>query len=121
VALYFLCGSLPWQGLQARSRQEKYRLVLERKQAIRVAELCHGLPAEFTTYMSYIRELGDQDEPNYKYLRKLFDGLFRRKGFEHDNVFDWTVREFERLSNVKQQRHVSRANAVEPKTQTGTC
>jgi hypothetical protein len=100
VALYFLHGSLPWQGLHAPSRQERYRLVLERKQTISVAELCRGLPAEFSTYMSYIRELGDQDQPDYKYLRNLFDRLFRRKGFEHDNVFDWTVREFEMLSNM---------------------
>jgi casein kinase 1 len=117
VALYFLRGFLPWQGLQAPSRLEKERLVLERKQTISVAELCDGLPVEFATYMNYIRELNGQDKPDYKYLRNLFDRLFRRKGFEHDNVFDWTVREFERLSNVSQQRVVSRANVVKQKTQ----
>lgn len=102
MALYFLLGSLPWQGLKASNRQEKYRLVFERKKTIEVAELYHGLPAEFATYLSYIRGLGDQGQPDYKYLRILFDSLFRREGFEYDNVFDWTIREFEKLSHVDQ-------------------
>jgi hypothetical protein len=112
MALYFLHGSLPWQGLQASSRQVKYRLVFERKKTIQVAELCHGLPVEFTTYMNYVREMGDQEKPDYKYLRSLLGRLFRRRGFEHDNVFDWTIREFERLSHVDQQHLVSPANVV---------
>src|SRR4051812_44966812 len=116
MALYFLHGSLPWQGLKASNRQEKYRLVYEREETIEGAELCHGLPAEFATYMSYIRELGDQGQPDYKYLRNLFDGLFRREGFEHDNVFDWTIREFERLSHVDEQRIVPGRNAAEQRT-----
>ncbi|OAP55653.1 casein kinase 1 [Fonsecaea erecta] len=104
MALYFLNGSLPWQGIKAASRQEKHRLVYERKKSLAVAELCQGLPTEFATYMNYVRGLGDRDKPNYKYLRGLFDRLFRREGFEHDNVFDWTIREFERLSSVNQQQ-----------------
>ncbi|RMZ88480.1 hypothetical protein DV736_g4291, partial [Chaetothyriales sp. CBS 134916] len=116
MALYFLHGSLPWQGLQASSRQEKYRLVFERKKTIPVTELCHGLPMEFTTYMNYVRETGDQEKPDYKYLRSLLGRLFRRRGFEYDNVFDWTIGEFERLSHVNQQRLVPRTNVVEQNT-----
>ncbi|RMZ86962.1 hypothetical protein DV736_g5812, partial [Chaetothyriales sp. CBS 134916] len=86
MALYFLHGSLPWQGLQAANRQEKYKLVFERKKTIPVAELCHGMPAEFAAYMGYVREMDEQKKPDYKYLRQLFNRLFRRNGFEHDNV-----------------------------------
>lgn len=100
MALYFLHGSLPWQGLKAPSRHERYKLVFKLKKTISVAELCQDLPAEFITFMNYIRGLDDQDQPDYKYLRSLFGRLFRRKGFEYDNVFDWTIREFERLFNV---------------------
>lgn len=116
MALYFLHGSLPWQGLKAATRQERYRLVFERKQTIKVIELCRGLPAEFTTYMSYVRGLGG-DKPDYRYLRSLFGRLFRRKGFEYDHVFDWTLREFERHSNMNQQRPVPCPNVGEQKTQ----
>ena len=117
MALYFLHGSLPWQGLKAPSRQEKYRLVFERKQTIKVTELCQDLPAEFTTYMNYIRGLDDQDKLDYKYLRSLFGRLFRRKGFEYDNVFDWTIREFKRQLNMNLQRPMLFPNVGEQKTQ----
>jgi len=69
MAFCFLLGSLPWQGLKPPNRQGYYRLVFERKKMIEVAELCHGLPAEFATYMSYIRGLCDQGQPDYKYLQ----------------------------------------------------
>lgn len=113
MALYFLRGSLPWQGIKAPSQQEKHRLVLERKQATPVAELCDGLPPEFATYVEYIRGLSVHDKPDYKHLRNLFDRLFRREGFEHDNVFDWTIREFERLSHSNQPQLVSDDNDLE--------
>ena len=97
VVLYFLRGSLPWQGLQAPNRQAKYQRVLEQKQQTGVDELCRDLPPEFATYMNYLRHVKDPDRPDYAYLRNLFDGLFRHLAFERDHVFDWTVREFERL------------------------
>jgi hypothetical protein len=67
--------------------------------------------------MNYIRGLDDQDKPDYKYLRSLFGRLFRRKGFEYDNVFDWTIREFERQSNMNQQRPVPFPNVGKQKMQ----
>ena len=119
MVLYFLQRSLPWQVLKAPSRQEKYSPVFERKQTIKVTEMCHGLPTECATYMSYIRETDDQEKPSYKHLRDLFDRPFRRKGFEYDGVFDWTVQEFHGLSNVIQQQLASRANKAESERQRG--
>jgi hypothetical protein len=97
MALYFLRGFLPWQGLQAPNRQAKYERVLEQKQQTGMDELCRDLPSKFATYINYLRHVKDPDMPDYAYLRNLFDGLFRHLGFEHDHVFDWTIREFERL------------------------
>jgi hypothetical protein len=33
----------------------------------------------------------------------MFDELFREQGFEHDNVFDWMIREFQRLEPAAQE------------------
>ena len=41
---YFMPGSLPWQGLKAPTRKQKYQLVLEKKQMTSVAELYGDLP-----------------------------------------------------------------------------
>jgi hypothetical protein len=98
MLLYFLRGSLPWQGLQAATRGQRYQAVLEKKQSIKVAELCAGLPAEFSTYVNYVRQLHFEDKPNYSFLQKIFRGLFIREGFKHDNVFDWTILEFQRTT-----------------------
>ncbi len=40
VLVYFLKGSLPWQGLKARNAKRKYKIIMERKQAISIQQLC---------------------------------------------------------------------------------
>ncbi|KAK5397855.1 hypothetical protein LTR06_011559, partial [Exophiala xenobiotica] len=78
-------------------RDAKYLLVLGKKQGISAHDLCAGLPAEFEEYMHYVHDLRDEDQPDYQHLRKMFGRLFRRRGYEYDNVFDWTIREFLKL------------------------
>lgn len=43
--LYFLTGKLPWQGLKAANRNQKYELILEKKN-VEPEVLCRGLPGE---------------------------------------------------------------------------
>ncbi|KAK5442638.1 hypothetical protein LTS15_010956 [Exophiala xenobiotica] len=102
MLVYFIRGRLPWQGLKAK-RDVKYLLVLEKKQGTSAHDLCAGLPAEFEEYMNYVRNLRDEDQPDYPHLRNMFKKLFRRQGFEYDNVFDWTIREFLRLERGHDQ------------------
>lgn len=91
MLLYFLRGSLPWQGLQAENQEQREELILEKKRSITVEDLCEGLPRGFAAYFDYIRSLDFDDKPKYSYLRKVFGDLFAREGFDHDNVFDWTI------------------------------
>ncbi|KAK5550542.1 hypothetical protein LTR46_011460 [Exophiala xenobiotica] len=102
MLVYFIRGRLPWQGLKAK-RDAKYLLVLEKKQATSASELCDGLPTQFEEYMNYVRNLRYEDQPDYQHLREMFKKLFRRQGFEYDDVFDWTVREFQRLETETQE------------------
>lgn len=97
MLVYFMRGRLPWQGLKAK-RDAIDLLVLEKKQATSATELCAGLPTEFVDYFNYVHGLRYEDRPDYQLLRKRFTKLFRRQGFEHDNIFDWTIREFQRLN-----------------------
>ena len=91
MLLYFLRGSLPWQGLKASNHDQRVGLILEKKKSISVEDLCEGLPRAFACYFDYIRSLGFDDKPKYSYLRKSFRDLFVREGFDHDHVFDWTI------------------------------
>lgn len=80
VLMYFLRGSLPWQGLKAATKKQKYERISEKKMSTHVEVLCKGFPQEFITYFQYCRSLRFDDKPDYSYLRKLFRDLFVREG-----------------------------------------
>lgn len=90
VLMYFLRGSLPWQGLHATNKKHKYDLISEKKMSTPVEVLCQGFPQEFVIYLNYARSLRFDDQPDYDYLRKLFQDLFKRKGYSFDMAFDWS-------------------------------
>jgi len=46
VFLYFLRGSLPWQGLKAATNKQKYEKIGEKKQTTPIKELCEGYPGK---------------------------------------------------------------------------
>jgi len=91
VLLYFLRGSLPWQGLKAQTKREKYDKISDKKYSTPIEVLCKGFPSEFSTYLNYCRSLRFDEKPDYAYCRKLFRDLFVREGYIYDYVFDWTV------------------------------
>lgn len=91
VLMYFNRGSLPWQGLRAATKKQKYQKISDRKVATTVNELCKSYPPEFATYLRYCRTLKFDDRPDYSYLRSLFRDLYLREGFADDNIFDWTL------------------------------
>jgi len=93
VLMYFLRGSLPWQGLKANTKQQKYERILERKISTSTEMLCKGFPAEFRSYFEHVRSLRFDDRPDYDYLKRLFRELFFRKGYSYDNIFDWEEEE----------------------------
>jgi len=91
VLMYFNRGSLPWQGLKAVTKRQKYDKISEKKMATPVEVLCNGYPMEFTTYLNYCRALRFEDKPDYSYLRQIFRNLFHREGYTYDYIFDWTL------------------------------
>jgi casein kinase 1 len=47
VFMYFLRGSLPWQGLKAATNKQKYEKIGEKKQTTSIKDLCLGFPGKF--------------------------------------------------------------------------
>ncbi|TKA50773.1 Casein kinase I hhp1 [Rhodotorula sp. CCFEE 5036] len=101
VLMYFLRGSLPWQGLKAATKKQKYDRIMEKKMTTPTEYLCRGFPNEFAIYLNYCRSLRFDDKPDYSYLRKLFRDLFVREGFQYDYVFDWSVQQ--RVDDVQKE------------------
>eukprot|EP00245_Coleochaete_scutata_P009280 TRINITY_DN300_c0_g1_i1.p1 TRINITY_DN300_c0_g1~~TRINITY_DN300_c0_g1_i1.p1 ORF type:complete len:474 (+),score=85.48 TRINITY_DN300_c0_g1_i1:237-1658(+) len=95
VLMYFLRGSLPWQGLKAGTKKQKYEKISEKKMSTPIEVLCKNYPSEFATYFHYCRSLRFDDKPDYAYLKRLFRDLFIREGFQFDYVFDWTILKYQ--------------------------
>ncbi|KAK1368936.1 hypothetical protein POM88_035028 [Heracleum sosnowskyi] len=68
VLMYFIRGSLPWQGLKTGNSEKKVSTSIE--------SLC-------------------RDKPDYPYLKRIFRELFIREGFQFDYVFDWTILKYQ--------------------------
>ncbi|KAJ2079761.1 serine/threonine protein kinase [Coemansia sp. RSA 988] len=100
VLMYFLRGSLPWQGLKAATKKQKYDRIMDKKMSTSTEELCRGFPTEFAVYLNYARSLRFDDKPDYTYLKRLFRDLFVRSDFKYDYVFDWTTFKAERSANT---------------------
>lgn len=145
--MYFNLGSLPWQGLKAATKRQKYERISEKKMSTPIEVLCKGYPcesgcddnvktgslfllsppltfscspAEFSTYLNLCRSLRFDDKPDYSYLRQLFRNLFHRQGFSYDYVFDWNMLKFVSVApGVGVRRSVSARAHVCPSSPGG--
>lgn len=92
VIIYLLKGSLPWQGLKIRKKEERYRKIKELKERISSKELV-GIqyPYEFEEFVSYCRGLHFEEDPNYSYLSELIKKIMIKYSFEFDTCFEWNV------------------------------
>lgn len=132
VFMYFLRGGLPWQGLKAATNKQKYEKIGEKKQTTAIKDLCDSFPGksrlnaavqrppntdlttdEFNKYLSYVRNLGFEDTPDYDYLRDLFTQALKNTGEIEDGEYDWM-----KLNNGKgweaMKQHPSQAHLHHP-------
>jgi len=95
IVFYLFRGSLPWQGLNGNGKEEKYRLIKEKKIATPIDELCEGLSGtyslilleEYKVVLEHVRNLKFEEDPNYSDIREL---MLRSCRFTIDYIYDWT-------------------------------
>merc|ERR1719487_1352998 len=85
--LYFLRGALPWSGLDAKTQEEKYRKICEKKEQVKLSELCQGFPKAFEEYLGYARNLGFTERPDYKTHYNAIRAC--REPGTQDHHFEW--------------------------------
>lgn len=110
VLMYFNRGTLPWQGLKAANKKQKYERISDKKMSTPVEVLCKGFPAEFSMYLNYCRGLRFDEAPDYMYLRQLFRILFRTLSHQYDYTFDWTLLKQKGASRLPQSAEVVELN-----------
>ena len=91
--MYFLRGSLPWQGLKADTLKERYQKIGETKRNTPIEVLCQGYPDEFAKYLKSVRGLDFFEKPDYEKYRKSFLDLMKARGWECDWQFDWFAKQ----------------------------
>ncbi|QHO47663.1 uncharacterized protein [Arachis hypogaea] len=99
VLMYFIRGSLPWQGLQAPTNKQKYDKICEMKKSIPIDILCKSCPVQFASYFRYCHALTFDQRPDYGFLKRMFRDLFNAQGY--DDLFDWTILKYQQMRQTK--------------------
>ncbi|KAF5937521.1 hypothetical protein HYC85_025027 [Camellia sinensis] len=113
----FICSVfffLPWQGLKAGTKKQKYDKISEKKMLTPVEVLCKSYPSEFISYFHYCRSLRFDDKPDYSYLKRLFRDLFIREGYQFDYVFDWTMLKYPQIGASSRGQNPSGSAVLNP-------
>ncbi|CAH6421520.1 Protein kinase [uncultured virus] len=72
MLIYFIKGSLPWQGLKKKRGVNNLEKIGEIKMCTNLNNLCDELPECFKNYLLYCRNLKFDEDPDYKYLKHIF-------------------------------------------------
>ncbi|KAL3318314.1 Casein kinase I isoform epsilon [Cichlidogyrus casuarinus] len=110
VLVYFLRGSLPWQGLKAGTKRQKYERISEKKMSTTINELCQGLSIEFSNYVVMCRSIRFDDAPDYNLMKHSFRQLMSQNQFLYDHIYDWNIQQpkntASELQSVQQQQQM---------------
>ena len=93
MLVYLGRGSLPWQGLTANSKAEKFEKIRKLKTECNLQQLCSeaGLPNEFVQYFQRVQAFAFDEEPPYNLLRQDFRNLLYSLRYEIDYQYDWLL------------------------------
>ena len=100
VLMYFLRGSLPWQGLKVSKKEDRYQKIYDMKMRTTSEELCKGFPRQFMEYIEYTKNMEFEQEPDYDYLRGLFRQVMNEREYKFDYMYDWCQPKEKRKNNV---------------------
>ena len=86
---FFNKGKLPWQGVSCKEKAHKYAKIYTMKKNLDYDVFCKDMPQEIIPYMNYCKELPFDKEPDYEYLRSLFESALKRNNYQNDLKFSW--------------------------------
>ena len=89
MLIYFLKGKLPWQNFLIKNKEERYNKIKQTKKEIVINELCSDCPEEIGQYITYVKKLKYEEEPNYNYIKNLFYEILNKTGNKFYYLYDW--------------------------------
>ena len=100
MMIYFCKGELPWMNVKGKSKDIKYKRIMEKKIEMKPDSLCQGLPEEIKQYFKYVRELQFTEEPNYEYLLSLLNNAMKKNNIKNDLKYDWCVQNVSNINKI---------------------
>jgi serine/threonine protein kinase len=82
LLIYFLNGSLPWQGLKADNKTKQIDKIKTKKMQTSIEKLCENLPKCIEDYMNHVISLDFEEAPDYNRLKTLFIENAKQLGVE---------------------------------------
>ena len=120
LILYFLIGSLPWQGLKITSRPQRFKEITRLKKNLKVESLSEKIPQEIILFHKYTRKLGFTENPKYEYMKKLFHSVLNKYGYINDKKFSWIEKindnnnnDIEIIKNIKMRKSSPHKRLIE--------
>lgn len=89
VLIYLMRGNLPWQGIVAKTKNEKYHKIMEVKMAVSLDRLCEGCPKDLEQMVAYVRGLKFDEKPDYDRLVRTLKQVAARRSLVLDRTFQW--------------------------------
>ena len=107
MLIYLIKGKLPWDNIKIDNKRTSYLKFSQYKKNISPELLCNNLPEEFLDYIKYVRNLNFEDEPDYNYLKSLFQIMLNKQGFEEKKIFFSWINE-NNISRIKKEINLSK-------------
>ena len=107
MLIYLIKSHLPWDNIKIDNKRSSYLKFSQYKKNISPELLCNNLPEEFTDYIKYVRNLNFEDEPDYNYLKSLFQIMLNKQGFEEKKIFFSWINE-NNISRIKKEINLSK-------------
>jgi len=112
---FFNGGKLPWKGISCKEKQHKYAKIYKMKKDLDYKEFCKNMPKQIIEYMNYCKNLPFEKDPDYEYLRNLFELALKNNGLEYDLKFSW-IKDYSILNNIEEIKNkIIPKNAIKRK------
>ena len=82
ILIYFLKGKLPWQDVKAKNKEERYKLIQQKKTKVSIESLCENIPSEFAELLKYIKSLDFNSKPIYYKFYFCFQHIINKLNIE---------------------------------------
>ena len=87
ILIYFIKGSLPWENIIIKNKEEKIKKLIDMKEKMFNEITSEQLPEEIKLFILYTKNLNFEKDPDYYYLKNLLRIVINTKDSEKNFYF----------------------------------